>query len=649
MTDTYVINTVFKSHDQMTSTVSRLTDKMSLFGKRSENSFRRATLGATRFKTVLGGVLGANLITAGINQLRMGIGAVTTEFLDFDNAVTSAASKWGIERGTTAFKELGTVARDVAKVTPKTAGEAGSALDFLAMAGFNAQQAMAALPGVTQLSIASQTDLARSSDIVSDALSSLGLMTTNSTKLTENLNRVNDVFVKTTTTSNTNLEMLFESMKMVAPVASNLGAEVEGLSAMIGTLANSGIKASMSGTALRNMYLRLTSGTEGAGKVLKKYNIKILDPHTKKMRNMIDILEEVKQKTKHLNDEKKQAAYTDLFGARAVASATVLMQAGGKALHEYEERLKGATGETKRMAEAMGKSWTNRIAALKSRLIELGLTIYDTFKDKIEVAFTSFQTVLDNINVSEIVEKVQNIIGFFKKYSKEIELLVVGIVTYNSVVKIATVLQGIFNAVMLANPVGLLIASFAALGTVVIMFYRNWDIISKRWKEDISSIGRWIDDHIATPLSNISNGFNKIFKSLGFKGKKTVQEIQKEYDTSSKMKEKGYILGGGGNESTVQKALQKREKEQNEIGDVLSKYSSFGGVNQSSLFFDQAEKQTAQIQDYLKDFKVDKETAAYIQKIQLNGEFNFKNPPKGMTFKQNNKGAPSINTNLGKN
>lgn len=413
MADTYVIDTVFKAHDQMTSTVSKVTDRMNLFGRSSDRNFKKATASALKFKTVLGGVLGANLITAGMNQLRMGVGAVTKEFIDFDHAVTSAASKWDVDRGTKAFKDLGATVRDVAKVTPFTAGEAGQGLDYLAMAGFTMQDAMKALPGVTQLAIATQTDLAQASDIASDALSSLGLKV-------EDLTHVNDVFAKTTTTSNTNLEMLFESMKLVAPVASGLGGNVSDLSAMIGTLANSGIKASMSGTALRNMYLRLTSGTSEVEKVLKKYKIQVVDSNGK-MRNMIDILEDVRQKTRKLKDDKKQEAYTSLFGARAVASATVLMNKGSKALHEYSNSLETANGAAAKMAERMGKSWQNRIASLKSRLVELGLKIFDTFEKEIPQAFNTVEKWLEQFDGEEFkrwIIDVKNevkplVVGFF--------------------------------------------------------------------------------------------------------------------------------------------------------------------------------------------------------------------------------------------
>lgn len=391
MSDTYVINTVFKAHDQLSSTVQQVTGKMGAFGRVSDRNFKKATASAVRFKTVLGGVLGANLLTAGLSRLRQDIGGITEEFVDFDHTVTSAAAKWDIDRGTDAFRQLGSVVRDVAKITPHTAGQAGQALDYLALAGFNASDAMSALPNVTQLATAAQTDLARAADMSSDILRAFN-------KDVGDLSHINDVLAKTTTTSNTNLEMLFESMKMVAPVASGLGSNIEELSAMLGTLANSGIKATMSGTAMRRMYVNLTGGTAGVKKTLNKYNIDVLDPHTKKMRSLIDILEDVKQKTKHLNDAKRQEAYTSLFGARAVASAMILMKEGSKSLHEYEERLKGSTNAAAKLAERMGKSFRNRLAILKARLVEIGIKILDVFEKEIPNAFNKIEKWLDQFD-----------------------------------------------------------------------------------------------------------------------------------------------------------------------------------------------------------------------------------------------------------
>jgi len=620
VSDTYVIDTVFKAHDQLSSTVQKVSERMGMFGRVSDRNFKKASSSALHFKTVLGGVLGANLLSAGLGRLRQGITAITDEFIDFDHAVTSAAAKWDIDRGTDAFRELGTVVRDVAKVTPYTAGEAGKALDYLAMAGFSAKDSMAALPGVTQLAIAAQTDLARSSDIASDLLTAFGMKV-------ENLTELNDVLAKTTTTSNTNLDMLFESMKLVAPVAGNLGGSLEEVSAMLGTLANSGIKASLSGTSLKNMYLRLTGGTREVEKVLKKYNIRVADQHGK-MRSLIDILEDTKNATAKLTDKERQAALTHLFGNRAIAGATILMKAGSKATWEYARALEGSNGAAAEMAERMGKSFQNRIASIKSRFVELGIKVFDIFEKQIPQAFDSFTEALDNIDVVAFVDNIKSAVKFVKDYHGLIEGLIATIVIYNTVTKIAAAVQWALNIAMMANPIGLVIVLVTALGVAIYGLIRYGDEVKaffdKLWG-DIAYGFMWLLDKIS--FGNIEKvagkGAAETFEKMK-KQRKALEEIdrRKGYkSTAEKVGEQDIAALAG--ESATSKAFD------DEVGDIFSKYSTSADLENETM----KEKQLSS--------NLSNELLFGKQNVNVGGTFTFENAPKGMNFTPA-KGAPNI-------
>jgi TP901 family phage tail tape measure protein len=654
MADTYVINTVFKAHDQMSSTITAATSKMDKFGKQSSRSFKRATAGATRFKTVFAGALGANIVSAGLGRLRQGISGLTTEFLDFDQAITSAASKFDFERGTEQFKELSKAAREVASVTPFSAAQTGQALNFLAMAGFDATQSMASLKGVTDLAIAGEMELGQAADIASDALGALNLMSDDSTVLAGNLGRVNDVMARVAVTANTNVPMLWEALKPVASTAEGLGGSIEQLGAMFGTLASSGVKAEKAGTALRNMYLRLTSGTSEVEKVLKKYNIAIQDGNGK-MRPMIDILEDVGNETKGLSDKARQAALSHLFGARAVNSASILIKAGREPLLEYQKRLEGASGAASKLARQVGESIPNKLKVMRSRLIEIGFSIIDTFNNKIPGAMNSFQEALDNIDPAEIVSNIKAIWDVVSKFKNEIELLVTAFILYKGIVIALAAKQWALNIAMAANPVGLMIVSFATLGAIMIMVYRNWDIIQTQWKKDIEGIGQWIDENITMKLENLARKFPTIAGFFGFTPR-TDAEINKMYDTQYKADQPGYILGTEtpktpewlkkeiGDQKKTEEKTSKREFE--DIGAILEKYQMTStGLSAAQM----EEKRKKHYQEMFGGAKVKPETAASPQQVQIRGEFNFKNPPEGMSFEQKSPGAPQIQHNLGKN
>jgi len=619
----YDVAIAFKADDRISATLKSMTGRVSTFGTRATGAFSRAERAASGFRSVMGGILGASVIQRGFGFLTGGIREMTTEFLDFDSAVTNASAKWGIQRGTEDFRELGRVARDVAKVTPYSAGQAGQGLDFLAMAGFSASQAMAALPGVTQLAIASNTELAEASDIASDALSSLGLMSRDSAQLTENLARVNDVFAKTTITSNTNLQMLFEGMKEVAPVATGLGRDVEELSAMMGTLANSGIKSTQAGTALRNMFLRLTGGTREVTKVLDRYKIKVTDS-SGKMRSMIDVLDEVRQKTAKLDDKTKQAAYTHLFGARAVASATILMKAGGDELHRYEQTLRDATGASKQLADEMSKSWSNRLKAIKSQLIELGLKVFDVFENEIPKAFKAVEQWLADFDGESFKQWVMDTYNEMKPLAQSaftlgkgliqianlantlgggLDVIVVGLVSFKVAAGAAAIAAGAFN--IAAFPIT---ATLGAIGVAGYLLYKN----QKTVMASLQSMWEDLAYSFMSLLNKLSFGHLEAVVGKGaaatFRAMDEMKRRAKYKKSYSPITEEdlGSLTGAGEQTSVFGKSVkdifneypnapnEQTSTPKESVGDVFNRYSTpmapegFKSESTLNVFFDNA-------------------------------------------------------------
>ena len=140
--------------------------------------------------------------------------------------------------------EMAATARRLGSTTQFSATQAAEAMEFLAMAGFGVEKSQKALPDVLNLSAAGAIDLGRAADISSNILSGFNLQAAD-------LARTNDILVNTFTTSNTNLSMLGDTMKYVAPIAATLGIEVAEVAAMAGKLGDAGIQGEMAGTAMR--------------------------------------------------------------------------------------------------------------------------------------------------------------------------------------------------------------------------------------------------------------------------------------------------------------------------------------------------------------------------------------------------------------
>lgn len=228
-------------------------------------------------------------------------------------------------------------ARKQGRATRYSAVEAGEGMEYLAMAGFNTTQQIQAIGGVLEVAAAAGADLGRASDIVSNALTGFGMQA-------DQAARVGNVLTRTFTSSNTTLESLGETLKYVAPVASQAGASIELVSAMAGVMGDAGIQGSMAGTAMRSMFLRMidpakagkkamdemgisasqmqeliANGDLGGGaQQIKRMGISVQDEQGN-LRDWMDILTEVNAKMRTMSKGDKLAAASAIAGKHAVS------------------------------------------------------------------------------------------------------------------------------------------------------------------------------------------------------------------------------------------------------------------------------------------------------------------------------------------
>jgi TP901 family phage tail tape measure protein len=183
----------------------------------------------------------------------------------------------------------------VAAETEFNAVDTAGALDKMAMAGLTSGQSMALLKGTTNLATATCVDLTTAVDIATDALGAFNMTKDefgrplDEAGLKTNLDRISDVVARTTNMFNTDIGMWFESVQKGAPVFTKVGQSLEDFSAMVGVLANSGIKGAEAGTALRNVITGLTPSSDKAAEALENMGIRVKDS-AGNMNNIIDII-----------------------------------------------------------------------------------------------------------------------------------------------------------------------------------------------------------------------------------------------------------------------------------------------------------------------------------------------------------------------
>ena len=467
MAGRFSVEAVFKAVDRVTAPVSRMQNRVGKLTRSMGRGFNKLNRSVDKFAS--GVKRGAVAVTAALAISSAAMANVIGTGAEFEQTLVNAAAKFPgeIRRGTEAFEQLEAAAKKTGSTTEFTASQAASALNFLAMAGFNAESAVAALPGVVDLATAAQVDLATATDVASDSLGAFGLMTKDASKLGINLARVNDVIAKTTTSANTTVEALFETIKDGAPVATTAGASLETFSALAGELANSGIKGSKAGTTLKNMFLSLSAPGTGAAKILKRLGVQTKDANGD-MRDIVDILHDLNGALDGLGTADKSEVLESIFGKIPIAGVNVLLASGSDRLREYRKELEGASGASAVMASVMRDTLQGRLNSLKSAVEGVKISIFSMtsgpLADAIEktTEWVRANEALIATNVGEFIAKIITNLPAIIEWVQWGAKAAVVFIAFVTVLKTLTGVLTLVNLLMAANPITLIVLAVVA-------------------------------------------------------------------------------------------------------------------------------------------------------------------------------------------
>ncbi len=392
-TKRFTVDAVFRGINKISKPARSMGRSISKFVRQSNKKIAKLgrnfkKLGATMGKSIKRGAIVA------VVGLGIALASTAVKGVEFEQAMVSAAAKFPglIRQGTKEFKALEDAAKKTGKQTEFTATQSAEALNFLAMAGFNAQQSIAALPGVVDLATSANIDLARATDIATDTLGAFGLATKDPIKLAENLARVNDVLAKTTTSANTNMEQLFESIAAGGADFKTAGQSIESFAALTGIMANAGKKGEAAGTVLRNVMVRLAKPTKEAARQLKNMGVRAVD-QSGNFRDVVDILADLEKGLKGMGTAQKTAAISTIFGLRAQGGINILLKAGSKEIRKYRKGLIDAKGTNKSLAQAMRATLSGAINVAKSTLEGLQLTMFGFMKGPMAGIISGFTNI----------------------------------------------------------------------------------------------------------------------------------------------------------------------------------------------------------------------------------------------------------------
>lgn len=299
------------------------------------------------------------------------IGAFTSASVNAGKEFDASMSKVAAISGATGadFDALREKAQDMGASTKFSASEAADAMSYMAMAGWKTDQMLGGISGVMNLAAASGEDLATTSDIVTDALTAFGLTA-------EDSGHFADVLAAASSNANTNVSMMGETFKYAAPVAGALGFSAEDTAEAIGLMANSGIKASQAGTSLRMIMNKMTGPIDIAGDKLGELTIETQNADGT-MRDMSDILDDLRGAYGQLTDAEKAQAAVNIAGKNAMSGFLALMNTSEDDLNKLRTAINECDGAAEEMANTMQDNLAGDITIFKSALEGAQIAISD--------------------------------------------------------------------------------------------------------------------------------------------------------------------------------------------------------------------------------------------------------------------------------
>ncbi|EAZ5467766.1 phage tail tape measure protein, partial [Salmonella enterica] len=499
-----------------------------------------------RMQQVAGRLRGGGAVALGAaTAAGYGAGQFLAPAVSFDREVSRVGALTRLDKSDPQFAALREQAKKLGAETQFTSRDAASGQAFLAMAGFTPQAIQAALPGVLNMALAGGMDLGESADIGSNILSQFHLDP-------GEMDRVSDVLTAAFTRTNTDLVNIGEAMKYAGTGMAGLGVSVEQTTAMIGVMANVGLRGSIAGTGLQATFSRLAAPTGKAVSALKELGVSVADA-TGKMRPAEVVLADIYKSVKKYGDVDQLSFFKDIAGEEAAKSFQALVQSAGSGeLQKLLAELKSSRGETaavaKKMADNLDGDLKNLDSAWEGFRIQIEELVDGALRGLVQgisnIVGAMTAWVRENPELTKALLTVGGsalaltaisgglslavglLLGPVAKLRLGFELLT-GTRGLGRAIPLFTQLRAVWGVItgavsvlggalsLLLSPVGLIGAAFVAAGVLI---WRYWEPIKAFFTGFFSGV--W---EALTPLRDAFSALSPVFDSIG-NGIKSVRD-----------------------------------------------------------------------------------------------------------------------------
>lgn len=435
----------------------------------------------------------------------VGIGAAAVKTgANFDSSMSKVKALSGASE--TEFARLRQAALDAGESTAFSASEAADALGYMALAGWDSEKSIAALPGVLDLAAASGMDLAAASDMVTDYLSAFGMEA-------EQASYFSDLMAYAQANSNTSAEQLGEAYKNCAANLHAAGQDVETVTSLLEAMANQGLKGSEAGTAVSAIMRDITAKMKNGKIQIGQTSVSVQDAEGN-FRDLTDILTDVEGATDGMGTAQRAAALQSTFTADSIKGLNLVMTEGMDNISGYEALLRKAGGTAGDQAATQLDNFSGQMTLLKSAMETGAISISDVLTPAI----------------SRLVGYVQQTVGWFNGLDEGQKRLIVTIAlivaAIGPLLMILGTIAGSIGSIitligLVASPVGLIVAAVVAagvlIGSVIVAIITHLDEIKAFFETVIARCGDLWTNFISMSLAQwegFKNGFKDIVNSI---------------------------------------------------------------------------------------------------------------------------------------
>lgn len=466
-------------------------------------------------------------VTAGVTAL--GTASVTTA-ANFESAMSQVQATMGITKDSMSTVDgqsvntmdtLSKLAKKMGAETAFSASECAEALNYLALAGYDTQQMCDTLPTVLNLAAAGDIQLASASDMVTDAMSALGMGV-------DEAGTMVDQMAKTASTTNTSVAQLGEGILTIGATAKSIKGGTAELNTALGILANNGIKGAEGGTHLRNIILSLQSPTDVAAKQMEALGISVYDSEGN-MRSLNDILGDLNTSMDGMTSAEKSNIISTIFNKTDLSSVNALLANTGSTWDDLQQKITDSGGAAQQMADTQLDNLQGQITILKSALEGLAISFGELLMPAIKQIVGWVQKFVDFLNsLDEGTKKTVVTIALLAAALGPV-LIVIGkvISAVGTIMTIVPKIAGVINTVkgafaalnttMLANPIVLIIAAIAALVAAFIYLWNNCDGFRQFWIdlwENVKQVAITVWNAIKEFFSQVWEAIKTIFSTV---------------------------------------------------------------------------------------------------------------------------------------